>query len=204
MRRRTSRRTYSISRPEQLVALASPVRQEIVDVLARMPGAPVAAIAAALGRPADALYYHLRELVRVGLVLPSGEGLGRRGSEALYRTVAPDLAMAYDAASPPNVEGVSRAVASMMRLGTRDFHRAFSSGQVVVSGRRRELWAGRVTGWLDGAGTARVNSLYKKVSRVLNGSRPARGKRLFAVTFVLVPLDRRPRRQKELRHAKRR
>ncbi|HYV40165.1 MAG TPA: helix-turn-helix domain-containing protein, partial [Thermoanaerobaculia bacterium] len=62
-------RTYSITRPDQLAALASPVRQEIVDVLAGMPRAPIAAIAAALGRPANGLYYHVRELVRVGLVL---------------------------------------------------------------------------------------------------------------------------------------
>jgi len=195
---------YSISRPDQLAALASPVRQEIVDVLTGMPGAPVAKIAAALGRPADALYYHLRELVRVGLVVPSGQARKRRRPETLYRTVAPELAVAYDPASPVNVLRVSRAIASMLRLGARDFHSALSSGDVAVTGPRRELWAGRVTGWLDGAGVARVNHLLKGISRILYGSRAGPRKRLFAVTHVLVPLDRRPRRQKEQRHAKRR
>ena len=199
-----TRKIYAISRPDQLAAIASPVRQEIVDVLAGMPGAPVSAIAAALGRPADALYYHLRELVRVGLVVPSGKGRGRRRPETLYRTVAPELVAAYDPASAVNVEGVSRAIASMLRLGTRDFHRAFSSGDVAVAGPRRELWAGRLTGWLDGGGIAQVNRLFKRISRILYRSRAGPGRRLFAVTHVLVPLDRRPRRQKEPRHAKRR
>lgn len=199
-----TRKIYAISRPDQLAAIASPVRQEIVDVLAGMPGAPVSAIAVALGRPADALYYHLRELVRVGLVAPSGRGRGRRRPEALYRTVAPVLTVAYDSAPRANVERVSRAIAAMLRLGTRDFRRAFSSGDVVVSGPGRELWAGRLTGWLDGTDIARVNRLLKRIPRILHGSRAGSGRRLFAVTYILVPLDRRPRRQKEPRHAKRR
>ena len=57
---------------------------------------------------------------------------------------------------------------------------------------------------LDGAGIAQVNRLFKRISRILYRSRAGPGRRLFAVTYVLVPLDRRPRRQKEPRHAKRR
>lgn len=201
---RTTGATYRISRANQLRALASPVRQEIVDVLARLPGASVAALAAALGRPADALYYHLRELGRVGLVLPSGRGRGQRRSEALYRTVAPELSAVYDPGSPSNVKNVSRAIASMLRLGTRDFRSALSSRDVAVSGPRRELWASRETGWLDAGRIARLNRLLREIARILQASHARPGKRLFAVTYLLVPLDRRPRRRKEPRHAKRR
>jgi hypothetical protein len=112
--------------------------------------------------------------------------------------------MAYDPASHANVEAVSRAIASMMRLGTRDFRRALSSGEVVVSGPLRELWAARLTGWLSSADVARVNRLFRELARILCEARPLPGKGLFAVTYALVPLDRRPRRQKEPRHATRR
>jgi hypothetical protein len=49
---------------KQLAALAAAARQEIVDVLEQMDTVSVAALAAALGRPADALYFHLRALTR--------------------------------------------------------------------------------------------------------------------------------------------
>ena len=199
------RGTSSISRPDQLAAIASPVRQEIIDVLAGRPGTSIAVIAATLGRRPDALYYHVRELVRVGLLLRAGRGRGRRRrEEALYRTVAPRLAVAYDPLSPVNVARVSKAVASMLRLGLRDFRRAFSSTSVIVSGRRRELWAGRVTGWLTGAQLERVNLLMKKIFRLFNEPRRDSRARLFATTIVLVPLERRPRRPgKEKTHARR-
>lgn len=49
--------------------LASSARMEIVDALEASTGAlSVAALAARLGRPADGLYYHLRQLVAAGLV----------------------------------------------------------------------------------------------------------------------------------------
>lgn len=184
-------RSYTISRPDQLAAIAAPVRQEILDALAGMPGSSVATIAAALGRPADSLYYHLRALLRVGLVVPAGRGRNR--SEALYRTVAPELRIAYDPASPLNAARVGSAVASMMRLATRDFRRGFRPG-VLVSGPRRELWAGRSTGWLSRADAERVNALLKQLSALLHSSRRGRGKRFAALTFVLVPLEARPRR----------
>jgi Helix-turn-helix domain len=196
-------RTYSITRPDQLVALASPVRQEIVDVLAGMPPAPIAAIAAALGRPANGLYYHVRELVRVGLVLRVGGGRGR--GQAHYRTVARALLIAYDPSSSINVARVSAAVGSMLRLGARDFRRGFSRAGVAVAGPRRELWAGRVTGWLTASGVARANRLLRQMYRLFRGSRFGPRGRLFGITLLLVPLERRPRRHgKERSHAKRR
>lgn len=185
---------YTISRPEQLAALASPIRQEILDVLAGIPGSSVATIAAALGRPPDALYYHLRTLVRVGLVVPAGWGRGR--SKALYRTVAPELRIAYDPSSPANASRVGRAVASMLRLTTRDFRRGFTE-RVPVSGSRRELWAARSTGWLSAADLVRVNRLLHEIADLLHASRRGARKRLAAVTFVLVPLDALRRARKE-------
>ena len=184
-------RSYSIVRTDQLAALGSPMRQEIVDAVARVPSASIAAIAAALGRSANGLYYHVRELVRVGLLVPVGNGRDRDG--ARYRTVARELFIAYDPSSPVNVARVSAAVGAMMRLGARDFRRGFGAEDVVVGGPRRELWAGRVTGWLTPSAVARVNRLMKQIYRVFHDSRPGSRERSFGMTLVLVPLERRPR-----------
>ena len=189
------RHTYRISRPDQIAALASPARVEILDVLASLGVSSVAAIAAALGRPADALYYHLRFLVRVGLVRHVGKGRGRRREQALYKTVAPRLSVAYDPEDPANTAAMTRTAAGLLRLGVRDFRVAFAPG-TVVSGPRRELWIGRVAARLSGADVERVNRLLKATSGVLEASRPRSKERLFALTFLLVPLERRRKRRK--------
>src|SRR5437773_10647780 len=116
-----SRRVHVIKSPLQSAALASAARQEIVDVLSRMGTVTVAELAAALGRPADALYYHLRVLVRAGLVVPiaSGRPHGRRDTR--FRTIAPELHLQYSSADPKRVRSTSAIVSSMLRLGIRDF-----------------------------------------------------------------------------------
>jgi hypothetical protein len=161
---------------------------------------PAASLAAALGRPADALYYHLRELVRVGLAIPSGPGRGPRRPETLFRAVAPRIAVAYDPGSPGNAARVNRIAASLMRLGARDFRGAFRPGNVVVSGPRREIWVGRVTGRLRPEELAKVNRLLSKLAALFDPL-PTPGKRPYAVTFLLVPVDpaRRPRRRRNAR-----
>src|SRR5437763_17089909 len=113
-----------ISRPEQLRALISPVRQEIVDVLSRMGTASLAEIAAVLGRPADGLYYHVRLLVRVGLVFPAGSRKHGGRPEELDESIAAQLALAYQTSRKGHIHAVTSIVYSLLRLGTRDFRRA--------------------------------------------------------------------------------
>jgi predicted transcriptional regulator len=87
---------HVIRSEEQLAALGSAARQEIADVLAEMGTVSVAAIAATLGRPADALYFHLRALKKAGLVRQVGYRSRAGRKEALFRTVAPELWLRYE------------------------------------------------------------------------------------------------------------
>src|ERR1051325_732349 len=109
---------HLVRSPRQLAALAAAARQEIVDVLEQLGTVSVAELAATLGRPADALYFHLRALTRAGLVRRSGSRARPGGSEALYCTVAPELRLHYDPDDAVNREAVSAIVASMLRLAT--------------------------------------------------------------------------------------
>ncbi|HSE63623.1 MAG TPA: helix-turn-helix domain-containing protein, partial [Thermoanaerobaculia bacterium] len=106
----------TISEPAQLQVLASPLRQEILDLLARTGDAQVSEIAALLGRPADSLYYHLRELTRVGLVVSSrARANGRRG-EMLFRAAHREPTLRHDVSARGNTPAVASIVGSMLRL----------------------------------------------------------------------------------------
>jgi DNA-binding transcriptional ArsR family regulator len=173
----------------QLSALVAAARQEIVDVLEQMGTVSVAELAATLGRPADALYFHLRALVRAGLVRNAGPRARPGGTETLYRTIAPELRLKYEPALAANRDTISAIVASMLRLATRDFVRSLGSGQVVVDGPHRELLALRKVGRLSRAQIARLNRGIAALVREVSASR-GRG-RLYAVTLTLTPLDHR-------------
>ena len=201
--------------PAQISVLASPVRQEIVDTLESLGGeAAVAEIAAHLGRPADGIYYHLRRLVRSGLLeeLPErggrmgrggrmerGGGMERGGRKGRrYRTVAGRgrrISLRYRGGKGGNAKAVSRVVAALLRMAKRDFDRALSSGKAVVEGERRELWASRTKGWVGNAELVEINRLLVRLDGLLHRPRSARRNRLLSLAWVLAPVPARPLRR---------
>jgi DNA-binding transcriptional ArsR family regulator len=179
---------YIIESKRQMRALAAATRQEIIDVLPGMGAVSVAELAAVLQRPADSLYYHLRILKRVALVLSAG---GRRVGgrrEALFRAVAPEMSLRYELGKKGNAREVNAIVASMLRLGIRDFGNSFGAAQAAVSGPHRELWALRKTGWLSQDQLAAVNRSIETLLTAMSKTR--RRGRLYGITVVLNPLDR--------------
>ena len=157
---------YIIRSKRQMRALAASTRQEIVDVLPRMGTVSVAEIATALRRPADSLYYHLRILKRVGLVLDAGYRMLNGRREALFSAVAPELSLRYELGKKGNGREVNAIIASMLRLGMRDFRNSFETGEAAVSGPGRELWALRTTGWLTREQVGEVNRYIRKLMEI--------------------------------------
>jgi DNA-binding transcriptional ArsR family regulator len=179
---------YIIRSKRQMRALAASTRQEILDVLPRMGTVSVAELASALGRPADSLYYHLRILKKVGLVLSDGYRMLNGRREALFRAVAPEMSLCYELGKKGNGSEVNAIIASMLRLGMRDFSDSFKTAQATVSGPHRELWALRKVGSLSRDQIADVNRSIDSLMEVMADTNP--DGRLYALTVVLTPLDR--------------
>jgi len=154
-------------------------------VLEQMGTVSVAELAAALGRPADSLYFHLRMLTRIGLVRNAGCRARPGGKEALYHTAAPELRVQYEARDAANRKAVSAIAASMLRLAIRDFRRSFQRRNVLVSGAYRELWSLRKVGRLSRAQLAQLNHRIRGL--VQEVSSPRGHGRLYAVTVILTP-----------------
>ena len=160
-------------------------------MLSSMGTVSVAELAAALGKPADSLYYHLRILQKAGLVVEDGSRQEAGHSERLYRAVASDLRLAYTPGLKGNAEAVTPIVDSMLRLTSRDFKAAFENGTTVVEGPQRELWAARTTGWLTEQQVEELNRHLASMMQITVSSPPRDGvERLYALTMVLTPLNR--------------
>lgn len=179
---------------DEIGLLASPARIEIVDTLEAQGSAiSVAELARQLGRPADSLYYHLRQLADGGLI---EEEIGAEGR--LYRTrsrVGDRLRLRYRPGATANAQAVGRVAASVLRVAGRDFAHALADPASVVEGPQRELWAARGKGWVGPAQLAEVNRLLTRVMDLLQAPRGARRNKLIAVSWVLAPVETKPARR---------
>lgn len=179
---------------DEIELLASPTRIEIVDTLEALGSAvSVAELAVQLGRPADGLYYHLRQLAAGGLIEQEDAADGRRYRS---RTRAGDrLRLRYRPGATANAKAVERVAASVLRVAGRDFARAIADGRSVVEGPRRELWAARGKGWVDQADLTEINRHLTCLMNLLQQPRKRRGGRLIALSWVLAPIDAKPARR---------
>jgi DNA-binding transcriptional ArsR family regulator len=105
-------RTLVIRDAEKLRALRAPLRQELLQSLIGMGTATVKQLAQSVGRAPAAIYYHVHELERAGLVRTSGARRSGSRTEALYRPVAERIV-------------IDRTVRSQAFVGAlADLHRA--------------------------------------------------------------------------------
>ena len=187
---RAPKGVYVIRKPEQLAAIRSPVRQEIIDALAPARIRTVAEIASMLGRSTHSLYHHVRVLERVGLILNMGIERRNRRDEALYATPGRRLRIHRDPGSPTFQRNMRGLVAGMLRLTERDFVRELTrrASTKVVS---TNLSAGRMKGRLTDAQLREVRRLMGRLYDLLNNHPEQTVGTMHALTMVITPLAER-------------
>jgi DNA-binding transcriptional ArsR family regulator len=183
-----------IENPKEIELLASPTRIEIVDTLESLGGeATVAELAAQLGRPADGLYYHLRQLADGGLLIETATPEGRR-----YRTRMAEgerLRLRYKPGKNANAKAVGDVAASVLRVAGRDFKRAIADPDAIAEGALRELWAARNKGWVGDGELAEINRLLMRIITLLHRPRTTARNRLLALSWIVAPVDAKPARR---------
>lgn len=185
-------RFFPIDRSAQLRALASPLRQELLDVLEGSGPCGIADLAASLGRAPDTLYFHVRRLQRVGLVVEVARQKVGRHTTTIYDVPGRPLRIDRTKARAADLQAVA---AGMLRLAMRDHRRGLVEAGTVPNGPARNHWAGRTRGWLDARQLARANRLLEQLLALLRRGRPGPGRQAIALTWVLarIPPGRRAR-----------
>jgi hypothetical protein len=97
---------HRITKPAQWAKMMAPVRFELLEAMRAIAPCSAREIALALDRPADALYPHLRALVRVGVVRDMGERPGRTRPERVYDLVADDFRPSFKGSTRANTARV--------------------------------------------------------------------------------------------------
>lgn len=188
---------FVVSGPAEWSAVSSPVRFELVEYLRMVAPCSIAELGAAMARPADSLYHHIRVLERVGIVVRAKDRVVRGRREAVFdlsarrfRFESPGDRGAVGPARMKQVQLVKRLIASLGRMTVRSIGRALEAGVEVGEGSGKQVWARVETAWLDEASLAEVNRLLGEIDRVFERGRQVREGRLFSVGLFLGPVAR--------------
>ena len=179
---------YDVRSLQQLQMLALPVRTEIVETVSCLGPCSVGDVARLLGAKRPAIHFHMRKLVRVGLLIEAGtRGEGRK-RETLYRTPGFPIYVIYDRDDPQKVAITSMYVRNMLARSQRLLAQSFESGKFTTNGPLRDTYATQLTAWLSGDDLIELNRLLEKLTELLRPSEAIEGKKLHCLTLGLSPL----------------
>lgn len=129
----------TITRPDQMEAISSPVRNQIGLVLEMLQQASVAELATHLGRPPEALYYHVRRLERVGVLKVCGRRLANGRPQAIYRLVGGRMRVDARQTLPRFERAYARGASTLLRHAQRVYARAVGRAGARRAGQQRNL-----------------------------------------------------------------
>jgi DNA-binding transcriptional ArsR family regulator len=181
----TPRPPKPIARPAQLKTLASPVRQELLDLLISTGPASIAQLAERLERAPDSLYFHVRQLVKAGLVVEAERRQVGRHVFTTYRAAVHSLRVDR---SKVHRADLGKVVRTLGRLAIRDYQRAIGASSATGDGPARNHAGSRCRGWLTKQELARVNHLLEELGQIVRSGRPGAGRHPIALVWILAPL----------------
>jgi predicted ArsR family transcriptional regulator len=185
------RALHLIPSTDHWAVLMAPVRFEIIEVMRSIAPCSVGEIARALDRAADTLYPHLRQLVRIGVVVDAGERPGRTRSERLYDLVADDFRPAFGGKrGPATVRAIDRSVQTMTGIVSRASAKAAAAGRLTFTSEFQNVLAKVESAWLTDAEVAQVRDRLRALKRYLDARKARRDGSLYLTAFFVLPVVR--------------
>jgi len=197
MAKKADRRPYRAT-PEQLRALASPVRIEIVGVFQSHGALAIRELAETMGRPMDGLYHHVRLLQNVGVLRAAlTRRVGKR-NEVVFELTAERFGNEVPSQTKAMKDAAVAAAAAALRLADREFGRAVLSSEKskkVEPGEQRSaaLKLSRQKSWLTDEDLDKLHGMLDEIDSFLRKRLQRKQGRVFALTTVLAPVIKRKR-----------
>ncbi len=188
-----STRVHWLRDPAQIAALAAPLRAALVERLESQGPASVRELAEQLGVQPDALHYHVRLLVEIGLLERVGTRPTRRHDEALYALAHDRCRVAHAPSEPGNTEALTKLAKTILVQAGQDFAEGLASPRAKGARPGRNLWALRLEAELSAAELRELEAHLEAIAELLRkpaaSERPAPGRKLVALSWVLAPIE---------------
>ncbi len=171
----------------------STVRQEVVEAMRLHGPCSIADVASATGRPADALYRHVKLLVDAGFLEERGIRKGKRNAERIYDAAADDFA-------PPRVSGATgkadrdvlvRTATTLARATLSSLRDSAAAGRLECTPERRNFAIQYDLTWLTPERYMELRSMLLRINELIAEGRVNREGDLYSVFSIATPVTRR-------------
>lgn len=169
---------------DQLRALNSPVRLQVLTALRTFGPATVGELAERLALKEHLLFYHVKVMVKHGLVFPDSTRPSSTKPVTVFRAVKPSSASGFDYTDPGVREQVKRNLASVLRASRREFETAMADRAGSLD---MEATLMRVTARLSPERHELVRAKLREISEILRSESDDDGEG-YSLTVVLTPL----------------
>ena len=186
-----AKRTLIIRDAETLRALRTPLRREILESLIRSRSASVKDLASDLGRAPAALYYHVHELVRAGLIREVRKRATGKRLESVYEPAAPRVEIDRSVRSRAFLGALTDLQRATLRTAEREITRALASGGAARGAPRESPSLVRLTARLRPRAAAKARKMLRDLARFLAENDDPQARDTYALTAALVPVRRR-------------
>jgi DNA-binding transcriptional ArsR family regulator len=179
-----------IDKPAQLAALTSPLRMELVELFGVWGPCAVGDVAARMERAPDSLYYHVRKLVRVGLLEAVRERRKGHRFETVYRLTAREFEFPRTSTKRAVREQLSKAMAAMLRQTGRELEAALDDPDLPGQGPQRRLYGRRSRGRFSAKALRELNRHIDAIDAICarEAVRPNRGQgESLVLTLIMSP-----------------
>ena len=171
----------------QLAALTNPSRLAILDRLTALGPMPARKLAKVLNRKTTAIYRHLHQLTKCGLVIRSNATARQRGGpHAVYGPIASVIRVAPEDQAARR-HHLARVVNSLTRHAARDFTKALGGACKAAPGPRCNLWAFRLFAQPSKESLVRINKLANALLAELRQPQTKPG-RMMSFSLVMAPV----------------
>jgi DNA-binding transcriptional ArsR family regulator len=178
---------YWVMRRDQLNAVASAIRHDILDHLVARGPLSVHDLAQSLHRKPTAIYSHLQKLLKVDLVVAVRVSRKRGRPTLLFRPVAPRIRLAHAPNIARNRPILARIARTMSSQAAADYGKAFQHTEWTIDGPARNHWVFRCMTAPSVPRLAKINRLLDQLAELIWTPDPKPG-RLMSVTWLLSPI----------------
>lgn len=186
--------------PAQFNALASPVRDQIVQVVVNQapwspdgpetPGVSIREVAAQLGRKPGSLYRHFEALVAAGLIRETGAQTSGGRDATTYSAGGEAIQLVTPSKSGPALTALCRYLQRMAAHAGRESAAAVRDRAHRNEGdtARSEQASVSMFGWLDESQQNRLHDLLLEVADVFDKAQRRPGTKLVAASMLVRPV----------------
>jgi len=175
----------TISDPEQIRALCSPMRHAIHQVVLSQGEASIREIGEQLGKKPASLYRHIDRLVEVGLLTEEGTKSTSRRDAKLYSSKLEFFR--YRDRSPEMVEAIAAFARSSLKETGNQLSRTFVQGDAVLPVPKRDTFIGSPAGWLDQDDLAELNEHIDAIIELLADKPRRPGTKRITISMGMYP-----------------